>query len=285
MFTLIENLDDLNFLNLELMNKSIIGVDTEFRRTSKTNMRLSLMQLNDGEETYIIDCVLINNPRDSCNFLFSKEVIKIFHSCKEDIEAINKWTNKGKDLINLYDTQLANAFLGGSLSAGYQDLVLEILDVMVDKKETRSNWMKRPLRDSQLAYAASDVEFLLELYKAQIQKLEVQQKKSWIQEELDFLVSGLTGETNESPKLSLKHKITKQEKNSLLRECNKIVLKIANVSDLNPTLLFSKRLQKEFFELALCSGVNGASTLLTEWRKELLFLPLSKLFFKYGFTD
>ena len=105
------------------------------------------------------------------------------------------------------------------------------------------------------------------------------------QEELDFLVSGLTGETNESPKLSLKHKITKQEKNSLLRECNKIVLKIANVSDLNPTLLFSKRLQKEFFELALCSGVNGASTLLTEWRKELLFLPLSKLFFKYGFTD
>ena len=75
MYTLIENLEDLNVLNLELMNKALIGVDTEFRRTSKNNMRLSLMQLNDGEETYIIDCVLINNPGDSCNFLFSKQVI------------------------------------------------------------------------------------------------------------------------------------------------------------------------------------------------------------------
>ena len=283
MYTLIENLEDLNVLNLELMNKALIGVDTEFRRTSKNNMRLSLMQLNDGEETYIIDCVLINNPGDSCNFLFSKQVIKIFHSCKEDIEAIDKWTNKGKDLTNLYDTQLANAFLGGSLAVGYQDLVYETLDVMVDKKETRSNWMKRPLRDSQLIYAASDVEFLLELYKAQIQKLEKQQKNSWIEEELGFLVSGLIKGTKENPKLNFIHKVTKEDKSFLLKECNKIVLKIANQSDLNPTLLFSKRHQEEFFELALHSGINGAFQFITEWRRELLFSSFSKLFFKYGF--
>ena len=80
MFTLIENLEDLNFLNLELSNKPFVAIDTEFRRTSKDNMKLSLMQLNDGEETYIVDCILIKTPGDSCAFLFSKEVTNLIQN-------------------------------------------------------------------------------------------------------------------------------------------------------------------------------------------------------------
>ena len=86
MFTVIDSLDDLAFLNEELLGKPYVGVDTEFRRTTKDNMRLALLQINDAEEIYLVDTVLINDPKDHCSFLFSDSVIKVFHSCKEDIE-------------------------------------------------------------------------------------------------------------------------------------------------------------------------------------------------------
>ena len=41
MFNLISTLEDLEFLNNELNSKSVVAVDTEFRRTTKDNMRLA----------------------------------------------------------------------------------------------------------------------------------------------------------------------------------------------------------------------------------------------------
>ena len=71
MFTFIQSLEDLAFLNQELLSKNYVGVDTEFRRTTKYNMRLALLQVNDGEEIYLIDTVLIDNPKEHASFLFS----------------------------------------------------------------------------------------------------------------------------------------------------------------------------------------------------------------------
>ena len=69
MYTLVESLEDLNVLNQELLTRSYIGVDTEFRRTTKDNMKLALLQINDGEETYLVDTILIGDPKDQCSFL------------------------------------------------------------------------------------------------------------------------------------------------------------------------------------------------------------------------
>ena len=44
-YLLIENDEDLKFLNGELLKKRVIGLDTEFRRTPKDNMRLALLQI------------------------------------------------------------------------------------------------------------------------------------------------------------------------------------------------------------------------------------------------
>ena len=185
MFTYIDSIEDLEFLNQELNQKPFVGVDTEFRRTTKDNMRLALLQINDLEEIYLIDPVLIGDPEDKCDFLFSDSVTKIFHSCKEDIEAVYSWT--GKVMVNLFDTQLAEAFLDGHYSIGYQGLVEEKLGITVDKGETRSNWIRRPLTDSQLNYAASDVEFLIELFLEQNKSLTNENKLEWLKEEVKFL--------------------------------------------------------------------------------------------------
>ena len=49
MYTLIESKDDLATLNEELLTKEYVGIDTEFRRTTKENMKLALLQVNDEE--------------------------------------------------------------------------------------------------------------------------------------------------------------------------------------------------------------------------------------------
>ena len=57
MFTLIESEKDLQYLNEELLECPFLGLDTEFRRTTKNNMKLALLQVNDYEEIYLIDCL------------------------------------------------------------------------------------------------------------------------------------------------------------------------------------------------------------------------------------
>ena len=132
MFTLIESLEDLSYLNKEISDRSHIGIDTEFRRTSKYNMKLALLQINDGEEIFLIDTIKIKHPESNIDFLSSGHVIKIFHSCKEDLEAILSWTDS--KIENVFDTQIANAFLGEAYSISYQDLVKDRLGIVLDKK-------------------------------------------------------------------------------------------------------------------------------------------------------
>ena len=272
-FNLIDKPDDLEFLNQELLQSSHVGVDTEFRRTTKDNMKLSLIQVNDGEEIYLIDCLQIDYKEENCNFLFSKDVIKIFHSCKEDLEAVFSWT--GQNLVNIFDTQLANAFLGGSYSIGYQDLVIDKIDVKVDKDETRSNWLRRPLTDSQLRYAASDVEFLSDLYMELEEKLISENKIDWFYEEITSIID--LKSYSETDSRDQNQILSKALQGEFLDELNCIVESLAQEKEVNKTLLFSKKSQKLLLHKILNSNLEEALDNLTTWRKDMISNQLNQL--------
>ncbi len=266
MYTLIESLEDLNILNQELLLKSYIGVDTEFRRTTKDNMRLALLQINDGEEIYLIDTILIGDPKDQCGFLNSHSVVKIFHSCKEDLEAIYSWTRE--ITVNIFDTQLADSFLNGNYSIGYQALVNQKLGIDLDKNETRSNWMRRPLSDSQLKYAALDVEYLIHIYEDQKLELIKSNKLEWLNEDIEKLIYFSFNKSDEFEEP--KRMISKAQENSLLYKMNEFIEEIARKECINPTLFFSKKAQKDFLRLILVSGIDEACKQITSWRKNLI---------------
>ena len=273
-FTLINRSSDLDFLDEELRNKPYIGVDTEFRRRSKLDIDLALIQVNDGQEIFLIDCVSIEPHPESCRFLTDKGLIKIFHSCREDIDALVSWTKQAP--VNMFDTQLANAFLGGSFSISYKKLVEGKLGVSLDKDETRSNWVKRPLRDSQLRYAASDVEFLLDLYEIQIEELKKLKRLEWVNQEIEFLKrKSNVIKTIEKPNKIIK--FTKSEEKEFLIALDLAVTKISESIHINKTLLLSKKEQRELLRKILYEGVELALIDLCEWRKDLLFIELSKL--------
>ena len=277
MFTLIQTLEDLIFLNEELLKCPYVAVDTEFRRTTKDNMKLALMQVNDSSEIYLIDCLQIKEPRETCSFLSSPDPKKIFHSCREDIEAIYSWTNKG--VLNIYDTQIANSLLGGTYSISYQALVKEKIGLKVSKDETRTNWLKRPLTEAQLNYAASDVYYLIDLYRLQREEFSKTNKLEWLEEEsnkgsaLDSFI--------ELPRDKL-FSIQKKEEKEILNEFNNMVNKISRIERINPTLLFSKQNQKILVLNTLSFGLEIALQGITNWRSRLIKENFSALMKSFG---
>ena len=277
MYTYIETVEDLSFLNEELLEKSYLGVDTEFRRTTKDNMRLALLQINDGEEIYLIDTILIDHQENVSDFLFSNDVTKIFHSCKEDLEAVYSWT--GRIMENIFDTQLANAFIDGQYSIGYQGLVEERLDIILDKNETRSNWIRRPLTESQLNYAASDVQYLIHLFEELQKELVESNKIDWLYEDLQSLVSSTFEPLSTS--IETRSKISKNEEINLLNKFNEIVINVSTRERINSTLLFSKKNQKDFIRVALGKGLEEAFQTITLWRKELIQDSVKSLLLQY----
>lgn len=266
MYTVIESIDDLAYLNKELLKKPFLGVDTEFRRTTKDNMRLALLQVNDDEEIFLIDTIAIDNPGQNASFLFSESVLKIFHSCKEDLEAIYAWTNE--EMKNIFDTQIADAFLDGDYSIGYQGLVEKRLEISLEKKETRSNWIRRPLTDAQLKYAALDVEYLIHLYKEQNEELRSSSKLDWHNQDIERLIKNTFNKISNF--IELERTITKAQEIELLRKMNTFVEDIAKQKEINPTLFFSKKAQKDFLRLVFIKGLDSACREITSWREDLI---------------
>ena len=279
MFTPIETSEDLLFLNQELLQCPCVGIDTEFRRTTKDNMKLALMQVNDSNEIYLIDCLQIKEPKEICSFLFSPNTKKIFHSCREDIEAIYSWTKQG--VLNIYDTQIANSLLGGSFSISYQDLVKEKIGLKVDKEETRTNWLRRPLSEAQLNYAAIDVYYLIDLYRLQRQEFSETNKLEWLEEESNKIL--VSDSFIETPKDRL-FNIQKKEEREILLQFNNMVKAISRTENINPTLFFSKQNQKILLHNTLILGLEGALNNITKWRRELIKDSYSLLVSAFGIS-
>lgn len=273
MYTLINTIEDLKILNQELLTKDCVGVDTEFRRTTKFNMKLALLQVNDGDEIYLVDTVLIDDPKDNCSFLYSEKVVKIFHSCKEDIEAVYSWTKR--KMINIFDTQLADSFLGNEFSISYQNLVKKSFGITLSKKETRSNWLRRPLSDDQLKYASLDVEYLIHLYEEMSIKLTATKKINWLNEDIQKLLE--TNFSTDSYIKTLERVVTRKEEADLLFRLNNVIERIARKEMINSTLFFSKKSQKDFLNLVLSNGIEKAFLGVTQWRRELIERDLIEL--------
>ncbi len=272
-FTIINKSSDLDYLDKELLQKSVVGVDTEFRRRSKDDIDLALIQINDGHEIFLVDCISIGPYLGTCKFLIEKKVLKIFHSCREDLEVLFSWTKE--EPKSIFDTQLANAFLGGSFSIGYQKIVEEELDVHLEKDETRSNWMKRPLRDSQLRYAASDVEFLLDLYEIQNKKLNDLRRLDWMNEEITSLIKKEGSE--EYKEFKKINDLSKAQEKEFLNSLNEMVIEVSESFNINKTLLLSKKEQKEVLSKILHRGLKLTLDDLLKWKKDLLLKDIYNL--------
>ena len=75
--------------------------------------------------------------------------------------------------------------------------------------------------------------------------------------------------------------LTKAEEKNLLNKFNDIVLHVAELQEINPTMFFSKKSQKDFLRLAITEGFEKASSEITTWRSQLIVEPLGSLLRDY----
>jgi ribonuclease D len=137
-------------------------VDTEFERSNTYFAKPGLIQISDGEGLYLIDPLALDSLKPLGAVLADPNIEIVMHSMSEDVDLLSYVCDCA--ITSLFDTQVAAAFLGYGLSLGYQKLVEKVLGVELDKSETRSNWLRRPLTDEQLVYAAADVHYLADIY-------------------------------------------------------------------------------------------------------------------------
>ncbi|EDD2986804.1 ribonuclease D [Salmonella enterica subsp. enterica serovar Kentucky] len=140
-----------------------IALDTEFVRTRTYYPQLGLIQLFDGANVALIDPLGISDWSPLKAVLRDTEITKFLHSGSEDLEVfLNAFGELPEPLI---DTQILAAFCGRPLSWGFAAMVEEYTGVALDKSESRTDWLARPLSERQCEYAAADVWYLLPIAK------------------------------------------------------------------------------------------------------------------------
>lgn len=166
---------------------SALAVDTEFMRTNTFYPRLGLLQVGDGDAVYLIDPLQIKDWSPFTSLLSDPQRTIVMHSAGEDLTVFQTTFNQLP--LNLFDTQVAAAYLDKGFSLSYQALVKEVIGDDIPKDETRSDWLQRPLSEAQLRYAALDVEYLLVIRDSLTSALQSQNMYQWFEEDSQQLLS------------------------------------------------------------------------------------------------
>ena len=169
----------------ELQSADVIAVDTEFIREKTYYAKLCLIQVASDSVTACVDPLALNNLDELLAILYSPDKLKLFHAAWQDLEIFSDLWERIPTPV--FDTQIAAALLGFSDQIGYANLAEQLLGVQLDKTATRTDWSQRPLSPQQLAYAADDVNYLLQLYPIILQRLTKLGRNNWLEEDFTAL--------------------------------------------------------------------------------------------------
>ena len=184
-FILIEN--DAALRNFADHHQKVtqIGIDTEFVGEKRYKPLICLIQTSSEIGNFIIDPLSISNLSPFLELIENPAILKITHAGDNDYRGF--YQNYGILPKNIFDTQIASAFLDFKYPISFKKLVDTEFSYQLDKSHTVTQWDNRPLSRDQLQYALDDVLPLLELYRRMTIKLIEKGRLSWAQEEFKLL--------------------------------------------------------------------------------------------------
>jgi len=163
----------------------VLCIDTEFHRETTYYPELALIQISNGDKTCCIDPLTITDFTPFLAILKNVNITKVFHASHQDLEIFDNLFNTLPSPV--FDTQIAASLLGYGDQIGYAGLIKKELNIDIDKSQTRTDWMKRPLSNEQLLYAASDVYYLAKAYPKLAGKLETLNRLEWLKSDFSSL--------------------------------------------------------------------------------------------------
>lgn len=160
------------------------ALDTEFHRERTYYPRLALLQLAWEGGLAVVDPLAVD-VRPFARIL-EGDGVAVLHAAEQDLEVLERAC--GLVPQRLFDTQLAAGFVGMS-TPSLGSLVERLLGVRLEKGDQLTDWTRRPLTAGQLAYAASDVAYLLESRRVLVERLGHLGRLDWAGEECAALLA------------------------------------------------------------------------------------------------
>ncbi|MEQ1160265.1 ribonuclease D [Acinetobacter calcoaceticus] len=192
MFQFIQQQTDLVDVLQKMDQCSIYGLDTEFIKVDTLWPKLGVCQVNVNGNVYLLDGVSLDLSQFWKKIFLAQQ--NIFHACGEDIDLIYHYADQ-EDLLNVFDTQVGLSFLGHGLQVSYQGALKLCLDIDIEKDQTRSDWLARPLSPQQLCYAANDVLYIMKLAHHIQEQLKQKGLYDYVLEDCSSLTKEIISET------------------------------------------------------------------------------------------
>ncbi|WP_276926474.1 ribonuclease D [Parvibacter caecicola] len=181
----IDNQESLEAFVRRARSSGLLAIDTEFLRESTYYPKLCLLQMATDSEVVLIDPFKVPDLAPLRPLLEDQSIVKLFHAGGQDLEII--YRKLGVLPTPLFDTQIAASVLGHPQQIGYGALVAAMCGKALKKSDSFTDWSLRPLKESQLEYAADDVIYLPQVYRVMIEKLQAKGREQWLQAEFDEL--------------------------------------------------------------------------------------------------
>lgn len=179
-YTYIDTPDALAAAVDRLREQTILGVDTEAAGYHRYRDSISLIQISSRDETVLVDPLALPTL-DVLDGLFSNARIeKVFHDADFDLRILDR--DLGLRVSNLFDTQIAAAFLGVR-GLGLGAVIEAYLGVTLPKAFQRADWAERPLSEGMKEYAATDTAYLPALRDVLHEALVAAGRLEWAREE------------------------------------------------------------------------------------------------------
>ncbi len=195
--TLIDDVVEVAKIAKRIQVAGEFAIDLEFVSEGRYIPDLALMQLAWRESgkvaTAIIDCVNVD-ASEAAKLVADDTLATVIHSGRQDLQLLHQ--KFGVVASNIFDTQIAAAFLGMGEQLGLAKLLAAMVSVKVDKSQQFTKWTKRPLTAKQLDYALSDVLHLLDVSDMLQNQLDQRGRRTWCDDEAQSLIAVSTSQTD-----------------------------------------------------------------------------------------
>jgi len=167
------------------LQRDSVALDTEFVWDRTYYAKLGVVQVALSEkECFLIDAVALDlTPLGE--LLATPEVVKILHDAPQDLTILRRATSAFPR--NIFDTRIAAGLSGLSSTTSLGELIGTTVGVDLAKTESRTDWLRRPLTERQVAYAIEDVCYLAEVRDELLKRSRALERDSWLLEELALL--------------------------------------------------------------------------------------------------
>ena len=166
-----------------LVSEPRYALDTEFHRERTYRPQAALIQIAWPGDLVLIDPLAVDV--EPLAGVLGAGGLMVAHAAGQDLEVLEYCCGTVPERI--FDTQIAAGFLGLGTPA-LATLYESEIGWKPPKGDRLTDWLVRPLKVSQLDYAAGDVMHLLEIHDRLASRLEQAGRTAWAEAEFELLL-------------------------------------------------------------------------------------------------